>query len=76
MTNENSGRGRLKIFVRDDEVVIRGDDTGLSYLASVCSRIIGKQGPAAHDHLEWQTNDLLEGSNSVVVEYVDGDFDF
>ena len=65
--DRTAGRGRLKVAIRDGEVVIRGDRAGLESLARACLSIIGKHDPGGHYHFEWQMNNLLEGSDPMVV---------
>lgn len=69
--------GRLKVTIDPSgEIWIRGDSDGLAYLAHWCQRIIGKTDPAGHMLLQWQMNNLLEGSSPVRLEYIDDDAGF
>ncbi len=67
---------KLMITLRKGEVWIRGDQSGLEELAQKCLWIIGKDGPAGHDLLQWQMNTLLEGSVETILEYSDDPADY
>jgi hypothetical protein len=63
---------RLKITIDDaGDVWIRGDERGLRYLAECCVRIIGKDDPAGHILLQWEMNNLWEGSLRTRLEFRD-----
>lgn len=64
---------KLKIVYdkNNDEITILGNAAGLEFLADTCLRIIGKTDPGGHMHLQWEMNNLLEGSTSTLVEFSD-----
>ncbi|MFA5144012.1 MAG: hypothetical protein WC522_07615 [Candidatus Omnitrophota bacterium] len=65
---------KLKITYNEDksgEIWIRGNKSGLEFLASCCLAIIGKNDPSGHIHLQWQMNNLLPGSTETLLEYSD-----
>ena len=69
---------RLKITLDKEsgEIWIRGNKAGLEYLASGCLKIIGKTDPSGHILLQWQMNNLLEGSTETRLEFTDDEEDF
>ena len=62
---------RLKILYnkKEGEICIRGNKSGLEFLASCCLHIIGKNDPSGHIHLQWQMNNLEEGSTETVLVF-------
>jgi len=64
---------KLKISYNeaDSDISIVGNKDGLEFLASCCLHIIGKTDPSGHVHLQWQMNNLLEGSTETLLEYSD-----
>lgn len=69
---------KLKITYEADEgeIWIRGNKAGLEFLASCCLSIIGKTDPAGHIHLQWQMNNLSEGSTETRLEFSDDQKDY
>lgn len=69
---------KLKITIDKEtkEVWIKGDKSGLEYLADCCLRIIGKKDPSGHILLQWQMNTLMEGSVESRLEYSDDPEDY
>ena len=69
---------RLKITYDEpnSEITIRGNKNGLEYLASCCLSIIGKTDNSAHIHLQWQMNNLNEGSIETVLVFSDDAEDY
>ena len=65
----------MKITVEiDDDPVARqiniiADTEGLEYLAGVCTRLIGKSGPAAHWHLSTGMGTLTQGSIDTTIAF-------
>ena len=57
-------------------ILIVGDKAGLEFLASRCLAIIGRTGPSGHIHLEWQMNNLIEGSIKTILEYCESPEDY
>lgn len=79
LVSQVSAGGILNIKVsvqKDGEVVIVGDAAGLKYLSEACQRISGKNGPAAHHHLERQMNNLVKGSAPLTVQFSSDNADF
>jgi hypothetical protein len=62
---------KLKITYDNGEIWIRGNDQGLQYLADCCTRIIGKTDPSGHWHLMPEMNNLIEGSERTLIEYME-----
>ncbi len=56
------GKIKIEYFTEPEEIVISADADGLRYLAEVCERLIGKEGPAAHWHLSANMRSLEVGS--------------
>lgn len=50
-----------------NEITVIGNSEGLQFLSQICTRIIGKEGPAAHWHFSQEFNNLLPGSTPMVV---------
>jgi ribosomal protein S27AE len=69
---------KLKITYDDKkkEIWIKGNKNGLEFLASCCLSIIGKIDPSGHIHLQWQMNNLMEGSVETRLEYSDDPEDY
>jgi len=69
---------KLKITYNEKEgdILITGNKIGLEFLASCCLRIIGKNDPSGHIHLQWQMNNLIDGSTETVLEYSDHPDDY
>ena len=60
----------------EQEITILGNAQGLRFLAEACLAVIGKHDPSGHIHLQWQMNNLLEGSTSTRVEFSDTEEDY
>ncbi len=69
---------KLKVIYdkKNEEVVIRGNAQGLKFLAGACLAVIGKNDPSGHILLQWQMNNLQQGSVQAVVEYSDNANDY
>jgi len=67
----NKKRWLLKIIYnpKDDRILLLGDKAGLEFLSNCCLSVIGKHDPSGHIHLEWQNNNLVEGSTETILEF-------
>ena len=62
---------KLKIHYNEEksEVSIVGNRAGLEFLANCCLAIIGRQSLSDHMLLQWQMNNLLEGSTETYLKF-------
>ena len=73
-----TGERMLKAYYdrEHDTITLMGNRAGLEYLAQWCLKIIRPDNEKEHAHLEWQTRDLLKGSDLVIVQFTTDSADY
>ena len=78
--NEGNLKSGWKLKVsyddKEKELWVRGNKEGLEFLANCCLGVIGKTDPSGHIHLEWQMNNLMEGSVPIRLEFSENPEDY
>ena len=67
------GKIKIELYQSPEELVISADADGLRYLAEVCGRLIGKEGPAAHWHLSEKMGSLVAGSIETRIRFMENE---
>jgi hypothetical protein len=63
----------LNVTTEDDEVVIRGNRAGLSFLSEACAKVIGKTDPSGHIHISPAMGNASESSKPLRIEFTEED---
>ncbi len=69
------GKIKIEYFKEPEEIVISANSDGLRYLAGICKRLIGKEGPPAHWHLSSDMHSLEPGSVNTIISFLGTDGD-
>jgi len=75
-TLEDGWKLKVTFDPKEQRVTILGNAKGLEFFAGCCLAVIGKTDPSGHIHLEWQMNNLVQGSTPTLVEFSDDEEDY
>jgi hypothetical protein len=70
METEMNAGFKLNVTTDDNEIIIRGNKAGLSFLSEACAKVIGKTDASGHIHVSPEMGNASELSKPLRIEFI------